>query len=77
MTKQEWIDEVTAALDGGSALRWRLSRGLVEQGSPMCYAEVTDEQRTNVRRISLARDRFRTPAARRDEILRQLRRDVV
>ena len=71
LTKVEWIAEVTSALhDGGVSLQ--VFAAVVEVTSPMCYAELIDGTR-GTRRISLARDRYPTPAARRAEILRQLR----
>ena len=52
-----------------------LFSAMVEQTTPMCYAEVTEvtDGKLTKSRVSLARDRFPTVAARREEILRQLR----
>jgi hypothetical protein len=69
LTKAEWIAEVTSALREGS-IHLQVFAAVVEVTSPMCYAELIDGKST--RRISLARDRYPTPAARRTEILRQL-----
>jgi hypothetical protein len=75
MTKEEWLDELDTAI-ASAGLPWRVFTAWVEQDSPMCFAELThDEKQRNTRRVSLARDRFPTVAERRAEILRQLGED--
>ena len=69
MTKNEWAAEVEAALGGGT--EWRVVKVWVEGTSPMMYADLTSA-RLGTKRITLARDRFSTVAARRAEILRQM-----
>ena len=72
MTKKEWAAELEAnlAADGG---QWRLFKAWVEQGSPMCCADLADHRAGTERRIVLAQDRFPTPPERRVEVMRQLR----
>ena len=72
LTKAEWLSEVTAAVTS-VGLPLRVSTFLVEQTTPMCYAEFTNHEGRTVSRISLARDRFPTAVERRVEIVRQLR----
>ena len=71
MTKAEWIKEVSDAI-ASDGLHFTVFAAVVEVTSPMCRAEVTDDRRNKIV-VSLARDRFPTPAKRREEILRQLR----
>lgn len=71
MTKKEWTEEVTRTVDG-AGLPWRVFAAWVEQSSPICCAELTDTRSGRDCRISLAHDRFPTPADRRNEIIRQL-----
>lgn len=68
LTREAWRGEVEHAAHP----RWHLTKAWVEQDSPMCYADVADNQTGATRRVTLARDRFGTPEARRVEILRQL-----
>ena len=75
MTKEDWVEELRNAV-ASRGLRWLVFGALVEQTSPMCYAELTDEARRTKCRISLARDRFANPETRREEILRQLRQGM-
>ena len=72
MTKAEWVAEVSGAITSAGR-HWSVFCAVVEGSSPMAYAEITDSDGKNLRRISLARDRFSTPTARRTEILRQLK----
>ena len=71
MTKKEWTEEVSRAVDG-AGLPWRVFTSWVEQNSPLCGAELTDIRSGRERRIGLARDLFPTEADRRNEIIRQL-----
>ena len=71
MTKAEWRKEVSDAIAAGD-LHFSVFSAVVEVTSPMCRAEVTDDRSHKIV-VSLARDRFPTPAKRREEILRQLR----
>ena len=71
LTKREWMQEVSDAIAAGG-LHFTVFAAVVEVTSPMCRAEVTDVRSHKIL-VSLARDRFPTPAKRREEILRQLR----
>ena len=71
LSRDEWVAEVTGAIVS-AGLRWVVFAATVEQGSPMCYAEVTHSDQKETCRISLARDRFSTLDLRREEILRQV-----
>ena len=71
MTKKEWAAEVEATL-ATTGSEWRVSKVWVEQTSPMMYADLTTAALGQVKRITLARDRFSTPQDRTVEILRQL-----
>jgi hypothetical protein len=68
MTKDEWIAEVTAAV-AASGLPLTVFTAHVEVNSPMCYAELSGD---STRTLTIARDRYPTPAARSKELLRQL-----
>src|SRR5688572_21790299 len=72
LTKAAWLLEVTEAVSS-VGLPLKVSTVLVEQTTPMCYAEFTNHEGRTVSRISVARDRFPTAPDRRKEIVRQLR----
>ena len=71
MTKKDWTDEVEGVI-AAAGLPWRVTTAWVEQHSPMCSADLSDIRNGQQRRVTLARDRFPTPAERRAEIVRQL-----
>jgi hypothetical protein len=72
LTKQQWLEEVSAALSSEGA-RWTVYSVHAETTSPLCYAEVADPDHRVTYRIVLAADRFPTANARLQEIRRQLR----
>jgi hypothetical protein len=65
-----WSDELATAV-GGGGLPWRVVKAWLEHGSTCC-AELSDTRNGTECYVTLAHDRFLTPAERRAEITRQL-----
>jgi hypothetical protein len=72
MTNAQWRAELQRAIRELGA-HWRVNKAAVEQVSPICYAEVSDTKAGKSRKVSVARDRFQTEAARLAEITRQIK----
>ena len=68
---KRWTDEAGRA-PAGAGLPWELSSAWCQQGGTICCAEFTHRGTGKMRQVSLCSTQFATPAARRDEVVRQL-----
>jgi len=69
MTEQQWKDELAACLEGTD---WIVDWCGVIKDFPNCLAEAHHGTTNRARQIDVLQSRFRTPATRKAEILRQL-----
>jgi hypothetical protein len=69
VTEQQWSVELKNAL---ATTEWEIYWYGVIQQYPTCLADVFHRGLKVTRQIDLSRDEFRTPEARRAEIMRQL-----
>jgi hypothetical protein len=72
---KKWAEEASRAA-AGAGLLWELSSAWCQQRGTTWSAEFTHRGTGRTRQISLSTDEFATPAARRDEIVRQLQMDA-
>ena len=69
MTEKQWDDELAAALTGTD---WVINWTTVMHRCSECSADVRDRIGRQSKKVELSPDSFRTPQARKAEILRQL-----
>jgi hypothetical protein len=69
MTETEWAAELLAGL---METDWTVAWSGVTQKFPGCLADVHHRITKEYKGVNLSRDAFRTPEARRTEVLRQL-----